>query len=356
MNTNKKQINNKEIFDIQKEIEFWNSYCYNEKSDTELITKFKKLFNEKLSDEDLNMIIDNLLRIVPIENKPLFFLKIHLEIPKKVCKASQGLIEVIKQFCKAFFEKNNIEYEYYGSIGKSICLSDKPETIISEFVEKIQLCVTNDDYKDVDVFALAYIWLVQSCKEYRTYDIWKIILIIEKSFVELLRTEEEKDIKDCILKSVPKAIANNTYKKKFLNSSYLYIDDRKKLTELEENNTNLRKTIGSLMSEKAIQSEKIEILNKKKAELETELSSVNAECERLKDKLVLKKNMLNFERNRFEQMYINKAKGLMSEVESVIGLELKGIEGIADRLPEKEKERVLHYIHRIRERINKLGE
>lgn len=356
MNTNKKQINNKEIFDIQKEIEFWNSYCYNEKSDTELITKFKKLFNEKLSNEDLNIIIDNLVRVIPVENKPLFFLKIYLEIPKKVCKVSQGLIEVIKQFCIEFFEKSNFESEYYASIGKSICLSDKPEIIITKFIEKIQLCVTNNDsYNSTDVFAIAYIWLVQNCKEYRTYDIWKTILTIEKSFVELLRTEEEKDIKDCILKSVPKAIANNTYKKKFLNSSYLYIDDRKKLTELEENNTNLKKTIGILISEKAMQSEKIEILNKKKTELETELSSVNAERERLTDELVSEKNMMNFEINRFEQLYISKKKGLMSEVESVIGLEIEGIEEIAYILPERDKERILRRVRRIREQIIEMG-
>lgn len=68
---------------------------------------------------------------------------------------------------------------------------------------------------------------------------------------------------------------------------------------------------------------------------------------------------LEYERNKFEQMYNGKVENLMSEVRSIIGLELDSIKGIADRLPEsknleKEQERLLRYIRRIKERITDL--
>ena len=100
---------------------------------------------------------------------------------------------------------------------------------------------------------------------------------------------------------------------------------------------------------------KIQELNKKASTLEEDLASSSSECVKLKEELELKENMLKFEKNRFEQQFISKEKNLMSEVESVIGLEIEGIEGIADRLPARERERILRYIRRMRERIIELG-
>ena len=355
MNTNKKQSPNKEEFDIQKELEFWSSYDYGEDSESKLIERFKKIRNEKISKENAKIIADNMVRIIPGEKHPIFFLKIYLELPKKECDISKELNEIIKQLCKTILEQSNIEPAYFNSIGKEICSSETPESIVAEFIEKIQAAATKTTYKDVDVLAIAYIWLVQSCKEYRIFEYWKMTTIIEKVFVELFRSDKEKDLKDCILKSIPKAIANKTYRKQFLNTSYLYIEDQKKLKELCKNKVALEKTVGVLMLENRAQGEKIESLEKKISELETALASTNAEREQLKEEIVLKDNMLKFEKNRFEQQFISKEKNLMSEVENVIGLEIEGIEGIADRLPEKERERILRYIRRIRERITELG-
>lgn len=357
MSTNKKQkqFNKKEEFDIRKELEFWNSYSYSEESESKLIERFKKIRNEKISKEEAKIISDNMLRVIPAEKHPVFFLKIYLELPKKECGISGELNETIKQLCKTILEKSNIDPTYFNSIGKAICSSESPESIIAGFIEKVQSTVDKNCYKDADVLAISYIWLVQNCKEYRIFEYWKKIALIEKVFVELLRSEKEKDLRDCILKSIPKAIANKTYRKQFLNSSYLYIEDQKKLRELEKKRSTLESTVGTLLSEKHAQGEKIESLNKKIFELETALSSTRAECEQLQADLVLKGNMLNFEKNRFEQQFISKEKNLMSEVESIIGLEIEGIEEIAYRLPEREQDRILRRIRRIRERIIELG-
>ena len=45
----------------------------------------------------------------------------------------------------------------------------------------------------------------------------------------------------------------------------------------------------------------------------------------------------------------------MEEVKAVIGSELQGIADLADRLSDKERNRLLHYLERIEERIAGLG-
>ena len=220
MSANKKQSPKKD-FDIQKEIEFWNAYEFSKDSDSKLIERFKKIRNENISKENAKIISDNMGRIIPSDKQPAFFLKIFLELPKRECEISKELTGTIKNICNAFFEKNNIDITYISSVGKEICSSEKPEEIIAEFINRIRTHVRGEGYKEADILALVYIWLVLSCKEYRIQEHWKTTAIIEKVFVELLRTDKEKDIKDCALKSVPRAIANGTYKKQFLSLSYL---------------------------------------------------------------------------------------------------------------------------------------
>lgn len=82
-------------------------------------------------------------------------------------------------------------------------------------------------------------------------------------------------------------------------------------------------------------------------------------CKKLGAELTLAKNRIEHERIKHEQMFKGKQANLISEVRSIIGLELDGIKGIADRLPEsknleKEQERLFRYIRRIEERITDL--
>ena len=82
-------------------------------------------------------------------------------------------------------------------------------------------------------------------------------------------------------------------------------------------------------------------------------------CKKLEAELTLAENKVKYERNKYEQMFIGKQTNLMSEVRSIIGLELDGIKGIANRLPQtnnlyNEQKRLLRYIRRIEERIKDL--
>ena len=341
-------------FKLNKVSEILSKYA-NQDVEVKLIERFKKIRSEKIGKEEAKAIFKNMERVVLDENKLLFFLRVFVGLPKKECAITNVFKEEIKIYCKSIFEKNNIDDSYIASIGKEICTSYEPEKDVSKFVDIVQKHLKKPEYTKEDALAIAYIWLVMVCKEYRSYEYWKTIFIIERVFVLRFRTENEKDLKDCAFKSVPKAIANKTYEKQFLNISYLYTDYESKLQELSKKKIALEGTVKSLLSDNKNQCEKIAVLNEKISKLESALENSQSECDKIKDDLVLKDNMLKFEKNKFEQQFINKEKNLMVEVESVIGLEIEGIEGIANRLPEKEQERIMRYIRRIKERITELG-
>ena len=354
MNKNKKQSQEK-IFDIVQELEFWNSFNDVKDAESQLLERLKKVRNEKINEKEVKVISSNIERIIPERRKPIFFLRLFLELPKRECAISRGLNKIIKNYCQITFEKLGFDTSYINSIGKEIFSSENPEKLIFEFIDTTLKNFKKSEYNKEDALAVAYIWLVLSCKEYRSCECWKDIIVIERVFVLNFRSEKDNDIRDCVSKSIPKAIANKMYKKQFLNISYLYTDYEENIKTLSEKKNALENTVKNLVAENKVQCENIASMNSKISELEAELEKVQAECASTKEELVRKDNLVKFEKNKYEQQFIGKEKNLMAEVESVIGLEIEGIEGIANRLPDKERERILRYIRRIKERITELG-
>ena len=342
-------------FDIQTELDFWNTLEEAEDSESQVVERFKKVRHEEISSEDARTIIGHIYRLIPEKSKPRFFLRLLPEIPKKDCNISREINTRIKNYCKGVFQTHNMDTQCVDSIGKEVCVSSAPEQTISDFIDNVQHALSKSDYDSVDKIAFSYIWLVMSCKEYRSYEPWKLILSIEKVFVKRFRTEKASDIKDCVLKSIPKAIANKTYEKQFLNVSYLYLDYETQINELHEQKLALENTVQLLLENKTENLDTISTLNGHVKELESQLSAAKEQCEKLSKELVLSENMLQFEKNRYEQQFVSKEKNLMSEVESIIGLEIEGIESVAAHLPEKEQARIMRYVRRIRDRITALG-
>lgn len=354
MSKDKKQSIEKS-FDIVQELEFWNTFNDIKDADSLLLERFKKIRNEKIKKEEAQVIANNINRVIPEERKTLFFLRLFLELPKKECAISKELKDVIRNYCKNVLEGFGFDTTNINTIGKELCSSDNPDKLIIDFITATIKAINKTEFTKEDALAISYIWLVMSCKEYRIFEYWKAIIAIERVFVLHFRSEKDKDIKDCVSKSIPKAIANKMYEKQFLNISYLYTDYESKINELSEKKNSLKETVHNLISENKAQSETIASLSSKVAELESEIEKLQVECTTTKEELVLKDNMVKFEKNKFEQQFIGKEKNLMAEVENVIGLEIEGIEGIANRLPDKERERILRYIRRIKERITELG-
>jgi hypothetical protein len=66
--------------------------------------------------------------------------------------------------------------------------------------------------------------------------------------------------------------------------------------------------------------------------------------------------MLEYERNKYEYMFLSRQENLMSKVKNLIGIEIENIEIIAEHIPEKDRERIQKCIQRMWKQIAKLQE
>lgn len=354
MGAEKKETSKKEV-NIEEELAFWASYQYEKDADSKLFERFKKIKNAMLVNKEAQIVFDNMKRILPKEEQPVFFLKVCLELPKKECEFSRVIREGVKKLCEDIFSENHFDVNRFNCIGKEIWCSSNPEIIITAFIKDVKERLNNKGYSKENILALEYIWLVSSCKSYHLDGSWKIIKVIEKVFVELFVTKKETEIKNCVEKAVPKAIVSTACEKQFLQISYLYADDEIKLKEFEERIKNLENETNRLLLKIKGQQEENKLLKNEILELKDSLETSKNEREELKKELSLKANMLEYKENEFEHKFVSKQENLLSEVKNLIGNEIENIETIAERIPEKDGERLKKCIQRMWKQIAKLG-
>ena len=340
-------------FVFDEELVFWTSFEYEENCEKLLLERFEKIRNEELSAKNSHAIADEIIRIIPENKLPIFLLKLYIELPKKDCSITIVLKNEILTFCRKTFVAAGIDENTINTIGKTACVNKNAEESIKAFINDGMKKLNLIEVSKNSAMSVLYLWLIIQSKEFSQIEFVKAGTIIDKCFVELFRTK--KDMRDFVSNKVPKAISNERYEKEFLGLSYLYLDSCEKMAEITQKNDELTFAINQLSDKKGECDKTISELKETKLLLEEKIVSMNKEIENLKEKLVSTENLLKYEKNKYEQQYVTKASSLLDELEEHIGIELQGIEDVAERLPDREREKILRKIKKIRDKAGSYG-
>lgn len=361
MNNKKNTKTKVQKFDSEKELKFWEEFQYKKDEEKKILDRLIKIRCEDLQKNVVINIADQLEKKIPLNNQPLFFLKLYIELPKKDCSFSTEFRERIAQKCKRFLKEAKIEENEIDAIGQNICVGKYGAECISkilvEWKEKLiqsEFVDCESELKDCNALSILYMHIVLNCKEYSSMAFYDNLFLLEKCFVETFRSSKKR-VNDCIGNCVPKAISKNTFQNAFFDLSFLYHDINSEIEERDKIIKNLTDIKNHLVSECSLKNSEIQSNYQEISLLKNDLESSKVKIEQLEKELVSKSNLLEYEKNKYSEQYNTKARNLLEELEQNIGIELQGIVDVAERLPDREKEKILKQIRKIKEKAGNIG-
>ena len=235
----------------------------------------------------------------------------------------------------------------------------EPESIksfIREIQKKNAFSGANKETPD-NVFSLIYMFLTIMI-DY-TYKIdskrKEVLLEMERSIVEEALRLPDKDLSLSICRFVPNYLLKGNYDSYFSSMCYLFYDFKAKSQSLTADVIKKQEQITYLNND-------IEQKNNSIIDLKASYSGLTEENEKLKEELQHRiaekeeaEDRLEFETNRIERQYRSQTQGLAKKYNSILGLEIEGIEDIIQFLPDDAKKAIQERIDRMRQIITEIG-
>lgn len=342
------------LFDIKKELEFWSQYEYKEDVEKNLLERLVKIKSEDFKRHEVEEVATQVERIIPKEILPIFYLKLYVELPKKDCVFSSVFKSKIADLSKSYLLYIDIENAEIDDIGKNICSGKYSEKQLSKILRDWNSKLTLTGLSSDVAVAILYMYIIMSCEIYSPSRFDDNSFIVEKCFVETFRSTEKKS-KEYIRRCVPKAIARKIFESSFYELSFLYHDINDEIETKDKRINALISDRNKLVADNISKDKIIESKSQEILQLQETLKDTKMEVEQLEKDLVAKDKMLKYEKNKYSEQYNTKAGNLLEELERNIGLELQGIEDVAERLPDREREKILKRIKKIRDKAGKMG-
>lgn len=341
-------------FEIEKELEFWGAYKYKKDAEKILLERLIKIKSEDFKRPEVEEIATQLERVIPKDKFPLFCLKLYIELPKKDCAFSSVFKNKFVNVSRSYLLDSGIENTEIEDIGKNICCGKYQEKELSKNLLNWKEKLTSTNLSSEVALAILYLYIIMGCEAYSPSRFDDNSFVIEKCFVETFRSTEKR-VKEYVCKYVPKAIIKRNFESSFYELSFLYHDINDEIETRDKRIKNLTLEKNKLTAACASKNITIESKSQEISQLQEALMATKMKVEQLEKELVSKDKMLEYERNKYSEQYNTKAGNLLEELEQNIGIELQGIEDVAERLPEREREKILRKIKKIRDKAGKMG-
>jgi hypothetical protein len=227
----------------------------------------------------------------------------------------------------------------------------KPQ-VIRPILEKATSISCNSCSKE-EVASLLYIFTIYSNLRNRNID--EISLILEREIAEYVSQHNKKTLNKLISLEVPKILTAKNSSSQLKKMTYLYYDSNTIMTKLIAEKTDVYKKNIDLR-ENLIQADQAIIdFRNKSSQYERHLLQLEKVIEDLKTENKIMQDRLEFDKNRYEQQYINMKNALSYSLKKSLDLEILGIEDSIHNLPEKEKSMIHRRLTNIYKITNDIG-
>ncbi len=336
---------------------------------TEVINKLQ--FTEKSEKQDMIKLVNSFCSVQ--NNKEITDEEIKQLFKTSCDKVNDKLlINFIVEVLPRFYYKDNYKYSLLilgliKTVAQNYFNDVLDINIINELISKIlevdgierlknylKSVLKSNDKDFQDKVILLFILFIIRTKEIQKYRFKDFVIGIERAFVETYAIQDKNDIFD--LRGIFKSFGERKFEKKFSQMSFIYNDVVVSYNDTLSKNIEFQNIIFN-------RNDKIEELSislnnaEKKINLLTqELESEKKINEKTRIDLQGAYNKNEFNENMYEQQYRTLKKSLIEKLKKDLGLEIQGIDDIAENLTEAQRLKIQRRIDNIYKILQKIGE